>query len=133
MEEVLKLTQALGATVKDISRLVELVLLVPKDAAASHQQSDSAQPFLTAPDLGAALPGLSASAGEFPALDDQAHYACAFPIAVRLTSNLGLRGFRLKLAVESAADLEALKDLAPKTKESVGVDKFKELEDALYR
>jgi hypothetical protein len=47
--------------------------------------------------------------------------------------SLGLRGFRLKLAVESAAALEALKDLAPKIKEAVGVAKFRELEDALYR
>ena len=68
-----------------------------------------------------------------PALDDQVHYARAYPIAVRLTSNLGLRGFRLNLSVESAGDLEKLKDLAPKIKEAVGVEKFRELEDALYR
>ena len=70
-----------------------------------------------------------------PALqgNDQDHYAKAYPVAVRLTSNLGLRGFRLNLSVESARDLEALKDLAPKIKEAVGVEKFKELENALYR
>lgn len=124
VEEVLKLTKALGATAEDISRLVELALLAPKDAADDRKQADAAQVPLAAP---------AASAGEFPALDDQAHYARAYPIAVRLTSNLGLRGFRLNLAVESAADLEALKDLAPKIKEAVGMDKFKELEDALYR
>ena len=111
VSEVLKLTKALGVTADDISRLVELALLAPKDAAAGRQQSEA---------------GL-------PALDDQAHYSRAYPIAVRLTSNLGLRGFRLNLAVESAADLEALKDLAPKIKEAVGMDKFSELEDALYR
>ncbi len=133
VEEVLKLTKALGVTADDISWLVELALLAPKDAVADRQQADAAQSPLAAPGLGAALPGLTASAGEFPALDDQAHYARAYPIAVRLTSSLGLRGFRLNLAVESAADLEALKDLAPKIKEAVGMDKFKELEDALYR
>ena len=63
----------------------------------------------------------------------QAQYAKAYPIAVRLTSNLGLRGFRLNLAVESSRDLEALKDLGSKIKEAVGVEKFRELEDALYR
>jgi hypothetical protein len=134
LDEVLKLTNALGVTADDISRLVELALLVPKDVAADRKKADAAQPtsaWLTA--LGAALPGLSASASEFPTLDDQVHYARAYPIAVRLTSNLGLRGFRLNLAVESAADLEALKALAPKIKEAVGVDKFRELEDALYR
>jgi len=124
VEEVLKLTKALGVTADDISRLVELALLVPKDAAAARQQSDVAQTLLAGP---------AASEGGLPALDDQAHYSRAYPIAVRLTSNLGLRGFRLNLAVESAVNLEALKDLAPKIKEAVGVDKFKELEDALYR
>ena len=124
LEQVLKLTKALGVTADDISRLVELALLVPKDAADDRKRADAAQVPLAAP---------AASAGEFPALDDQAHYARAYPIAVRLTSNLGLRGFRLNLAVESAADLKALKDLAPKIKEAVGMDKFSELEDALYR
>jgi hypothetical protein len=124
VEEVLKLTKALGATAEDISRLVELALLAPKNAADDRKQADAAQVPLPAP---------AASAGEFPALDDQAHYVRAYPVAVRLTSNLGLRGFRLNLAVESAADLEALKDLAPKIKEAVGLDKFRELEEALYR
>jgi hypothetical protein len=100
----------------------------------SNKQTDTAQPTLVGLAVfGAALPDLSASAGELPALDDQAHYARAYPVAVRLASNLGLRGFRLNLSVESAADLEGLKDLAPKIKVAVGVDKFKELEDALYR
>ena len=112
VDEVLKLTNALGVTADDIDKLLELALLAPKDVAA---------------------PGLSVSTGEVPASGDQAHYARAYPIAVRLTSNLGLRGFRLNLAVESAAGLEELKDLAPKIKEAVGVDKFRELEDALYR
>jgi hypothetical protein len=133
VDEVLKLTKALGVTDEDISRLVELALLVPRDAAADRKQADAAQVPLATPDMGAGLPGWSASVGEIPALDDQAHYARAYPIAVRLTSSLGLRGFRLNLAVESAADLEALKDLAPKIKEAVGIDKFRELEDALYR
>ena len=71
--------------------------------------------------------------GQGSNLSDQAQYAKAYPISVKLTSNLGLRGFRLNLAVESAGDLEKLKDLAPKIKEAVGVEKFKELENALYR
>lgn len=133
VDEVLKLTKALGVAADDISRLVELALLAPKDAAAARKPSDVARPPLAVPAAPAPDVGLSVSAGELPALDDQAHYARAYPIAVRLTSSLGLRGFRLNLAVESAADLEALKDLAPKIKEAVGVDKFRELEEALYR
>ena len=136
VDDVLKLTTALGVTFDDITRLVELGLLAPKDAAVAANLAHAAPSFLSASTgsaSGAAASSLSSPAGDAPPLDDQAHYARAYPIAVRLTSNLGLRGFRLNLAVESAADLEKLKDLAPKIKEAVGVEKFRELEDALYR
>ncbi len=136
-DDVLRLTTALGVTFDDITRLVELGLLAPKDAAVAANLVHAAPSFLSASTgfaSGAAASSLSSPAGDAPPpLDDQAHYARAYPIAVRLTSNLGLRGFRLNLAVESAADLEKLKDLAPKIKEAVGVEKFRELEDALYR
>jgi len=62
----------------------------------------------------------------------QAHYSKAYPIATRLTARLGLRGFRLNLAVEAAGDLEKLRHLAPKIKDAVGLEKFQELENALY-
>ena len=61
----------------------------------------------------------------------QAHYFMAYPIATRLTAALGLRGFRLNLAVEAAGDLDKLKELAPKIKDAVGADKYKELDEAL--
>ena len=134
VDDVLKLTTALGVTFDDIGRLVELALLAPKDATAPGRQSVDVQP-LSQPAVSspvAAAPSLTSFAGG-PVVDDQAHYARAYPIAVRLTSNLGLRGFRLNLSVESAGNLEQLKDLAPKIKEAVGVEKFKELENALYR
>ena len=74
-----------------------------------------------------------------PATDDQptvtaqARYLKAYPIAIRLTAELGLRGFRLNLAIETAADLDRLKELAPKIRDAVGPEKFLELENALYR
>lgn len=82
-----------------------------------------------------ATPELGAAATPRPggSHNEQAQSSKGYPIAVRLTSNLGLRGFRLNLLVESAANLEALKDLAPKIKEVIGVEKFSELEDALCR
>jgi hypothetical protein len=129
--DVLKLTTALGVTVDDINRLIALGLLAPVDAAATGSSTD---PDATSRSAGSDFePGLSSAQGSGPTLGDQAQYAKAYPIAVRLTSNLGLRGFRLNLSVESASDLEKLKDLAPKIKEAVGVEKFRELEDALYR
>jgi hypothetical protein len=132
--EVLKLTIALGVTADDLSRLVSLGLLVPLEADAEMDSS------VTGTETSALKMGdakgdanLVSSAPQSLAISAQDQYAKAYPVAVRLTSNLGLRGFRLNLSVESAADLEALKDLAPKIKEAVGVEKFKELENALYR
>lgn len=61
----------------------------------------------------------------------QERYAEAYPIATKLTAALGLRGFRLNLAVEAAGSYEALRDLAPKIREAVGPEKFAPLEDAL--
>lgn len=55
-----------------------------------------------------------------------------YPIAIRLTASLGLRGFRLNLAVEAAGDITKLQELAPKIKDAVGPEKFKELHNALY-
>ena len=129
--EVLKLTFALGVTADDLGHLVALGLLAPREGVADT--SLRAAVFQTT----AVLPdeNMASEPGKVPAAslgNDQAHYAKAYPVAVRLTSNLGLRGFRLNLSVESARDLEALKDLAPKIKEAVGVEKFKELENALY-
>ncbi len=137
-EEVLKLTTALGVTAEDVDRLVTLGLLAALDTNATKRQPElasfvaSASAATETASAPVAHPSPSAN-GQGPALSDQAQYAKAYPIAVKLTSNLGLRGFRLNLAVESAGDLEKLKDLAPKIKEAVGVEKFKELENALYR
>lgn len=134
--DVLKLTLGLGVTADDVSHLIALGLLEPVDGAAL---GFTPEPLDVLPVLPAALkpvklvPSLSDPAQQGPTMGDQAQYAKAYPIAVRLTGNLGLRGFRLNLAVESAGTLEKLKDLSPKIKEAVGVDKFKELEDALYR
>jgi hypothetical protein len=129
IHEVLKATAGLGVTLEDVSHLVTLGLLAPGMAA----------PELTAPLAGSELSNtpklvavLSHSADGQPTLSAQAHYSKAYPIAIRLTSALGLRGFRLNLAVEAAGDIDKLKELAPKIREAVGPEKFLELENALY-
>lgn len=130
--DVLRLTLALGVNADDLGRLVALGLLVPLEGSidtSSPVAAPNATPAMPAEGIAPESSVLSAASQG----NDQDHYAKAYPVAVRLTSNLGLRGFRLNLSVESARDLEALKDLAPKIKEAVGVEKFKELENALYR
>lgn len=117
MEDVVKATVGLGVTAEDISHLLSLGLLAP--AAAQ-------------PPPVAAAPASAHNADGTPTMNAQEHYSRAYPIAARLTAGLGLRGFRLNLAVEAAGDIDKLKELAPKIKEAVGPEKFKELEAALY-
>ncbi len=58
-------------------------------------------------------------------------YAEAYPIATKLTASLGLRGFRLNLAVEAAGSYEDLLALAPRIRDAIGPDRFAPLDDAL--
>jgi hypothetical protein len=62
---------------------------------------------------------------------DQERYHDAKPLATKLTASLGLRGFRLNLAVESAAGFPELLVLFPKIQDAVGTKAARELERAL--
>ncbi|MFZ2293878.1 MAG: hypothetical protein WB542_05640 [Polaromonas sp.] len=119
LDDVIKATAGLGVTAEDVSHLVALGLLAAPVAVV---------PYVDAPP--AATPVQDADAK--PSQNSQEHYSRAYPVASRLTANLGLRGFRLNLAVEAAGDLAKLQELAPKIKEAVGPEKYKELERALY-
>lgn len=124
LAEVMKATLGLGVTQDDVDRLVSLGLLVLQAPSPVEKV-----PGAVAPPAAAAL---SQTPDGQPTLSAQAHYSKAYPIAIRLTAGLGLRGFRLNLAVEGATDLDKLKELAPKIREAVGPEKFLELENALY-
>ena len=56
----------------------------------------------------------------------------AYPIAVKLASGLGLKGFLLNMQVEKVNDIVSLKSLFPKIRSSVGDEKCQELERILY-
>jgi hypothetical protein len=75
----------------------------------------------------------SQSQAEFAesSMSEQDRYKQAYSIAVKLTSGLGFRGFRLNMSVESAGSYQELLTLAPKIREAVGDDKFAELQRAL--
>ena len=127
--EVLKATAGVGVVDADIEHLARIGFLestgfgTPLPAVAGQPAQATAQTQSAA---------LKPSADGRPSELAKSNYATAYPIATRLTAGLGLRGFRLNLAVEAAGDLEKLKELAPRIKDAVGADKFKELEDALY-
>lgn len=131
VNDVMKATTGLGVTPDDLSHLVALGLLEP------HASTPASEPVLSTPiatvTVGAPQSAtLAFNANGMPTVNAQARYSNAYPIATRLTAALGLRGFRLNLAVEAAGDLDKLKELAPKIREAVGPEKFLELENALY-
>ena len=117
LEEVLKMTAGLQVTAEDVQHMVGLGLLAASAVAATAAM---------------APPESARNADGSPTLSAQEHYSRAYPVAIRLTAGLGLRGFRLNLAVEAAADITKLQELAPKIKDAVGPEKFLELHRALY-
>ena len=127
--EVLSSTAGLGVAQADLEHLVALGMLVSPAISPAPESPVSLAPAGTTAPSGAVL---SHTPDGHPTANAQAHYSKAYPIATRLTAGLGLRGFRLNLAVEAAGDLDKLKELAPKIKEAVGPEKFLELENALY-
>ncbi|MEP6824135.1 MAG: hypothetical protein ABI919_04910 [Ramlibacter sp.] len=118
LEEILAATAAMGSTVDDMNALF------------AHGLVADAAPALTAA-LREADDADEEAEQRHRARTDQERYAEAYPIATRLTSGLGLRGFRLNLAVEGAGDLAALKQVAEKIHDAVGPAKFAELDRAL--
>ena len=155
-EEVLKAASGFGFTMVDVEQMLRLGLIeIALDQTGSrtdsmlsqHPNSSvlpstselSALPSAWSFSVNAASQNATLSpagtplVGVAPSLDAQAHFLKAWPIATRLTAKLGLRGFRLNLAVEAAADLAGLKELAPRIKDAVGDEKFRELEIALYQ
>lgn len=113
--EVLELTKALGTTLEDVNILFLEGLLVDISSLTKTNVdlSESGPPPAT------------------PRRSRQQRYQDAYPVAIRLTASLGLRGFRLNLAVEAAGGYEQLKELAPKIRDAVGEAAFEPLEKAL--
>ena len=133
VDDVMKATTGLGVTPEDVSHLVSLgVLESHASPPAVLEQIPAAVPAAVTHVATPQTATLAFDANGQPTASAQARYSKAYPIAIRLTAALGLRGFRLNLAVEGAGNLDKLKELAPKIKEAVGPGKFLELENALY-
>lgn len=116
--QVLEATAGLGVTSEELVQLVELGFLAPSQQSVEKAAAATAQ-----------AAALVARQEGSDAVNER--YKKAYPLAAQLTGALGLRGFRLNLAVEGAADVEALLALLPKIKEAVGAGKCSELEQAL--
>ena len=118
LDQVLTATAAMGISREDVQLMIDQGLLesgpgAPAPAAAAPADGAEVQ-----------VDGTGRTQRE--------RYQAASPIATELTASLGLKGFRLNLAVEGAAGYEDLAALAPKIREAVGDAKYTRLERALF-
>jgi len=138
------LTSGMGIASEDVDQMVELGLLavMPRSSgslspapvfAATDQPvvslSESANRVTT--ERGAAAVEPQSASPLDTVRDAQQRYQDAYPIATRLTASLGLRGFRLNLAVEGSSNHQDLLALAPKIRAAVGGAKAEPLDRAL--
>ena len=111
IDQVLAATRVMGVSRDDIQHLLDVGLVVAQ-ADALEIAADEAQQLLEG-------------------RDEQQRYQDAYPIAAGLTSGLGLKGFRLNLAVEHAGNCEQLRALAPRIRQAVGEAAYAPLHRAL--
>ncbi|MGJ7544816.1 hypothetical protein [Variovorax sp. LT1R16] len=115
------LASGMGLVREDIDQMVELGLLGTGDAVTAPR------PAAAVDTVGDAMPAAPIDSPRSP----QQRYQDAYPVATQLTGALGLRGFRLNLAVEGTASYEELVALAPKIRAAVGPAKAEMLDRAL--
>lgn len=108
VDDVLQSTAGIGVGPQDIDRLLRLGLIRP----IAVVPQPSLETLAPAP---------------VPTPEDR--YLLAYPVANQLTAGLGLRGFRLNLAVERAGSYSELLGMLPQIRDAVGPDKFKPLAD----
>jgi hypothetical protein len=130
--EVLAATAAMGITQVDVQAMLEQGLLC---AAEGFSETAIAAAVTVSPDeTPASVPDEAAAieSSQGSGRSDMERYQAAYPIAIQLTAGLGLRGFRLNLAVESASGYADLAALAPKIRDAVGDAKYAALARALF-
>ena len=127
--EILAATAPMGITQDDVQSMMDQGLLVPVAGHAPGAAAAQAKRLDAAPAVDLDTP---APQGEGSGRSPQERYQAAYPIATELTAGLGLRGFRLNLAVEAVGGFEELAALAPRIREAVGAPKFQRLSKALF-
>ena len=118
VDQVLAATAALGFTLADVESLLKQGFITPASPGAAVAAVPPGTPTL--------------SDGVAPSSRTPQHrYSDAYPLATKLTASLGLRGFKLNLAVEAASGYEDLLALLPRIQAAVGVEACAGLERAL--
>lgn len=120
VEQVVAAAAGLGLTQEDVDHMVGHGFLAPAPGEILLAQAQA--------DQAAAQEQVNNSFKNHSAQD---RYKEAKPMATKLTAALGLRGFRLNLAVEAAGGFDELLALLPKIKEAAGAKACAELERTL--
>ncbi len=125
VQQIVAATAGLGITQADIDDMIANGLVEDNASAPTVpviENKPATAVETTVPAALAPTPG-----GRTP----QERFAQAWPIATKLTASLGLRGFRLNLAIEAVSGYDGLLALFPKIQAAVGVEKCDALEKAL--
>jgi hypothetical protein len=120
VDAVLAAATGLGLTREDVDHMVAHEFLAPAPGEVFMAEAKAAQ-----------VAAEQTVADSFKAHSAQDRYKEAKPLATKLTAALGLRGFRLNLAVEAAGGFDELLALLPKIKEAAGAPACAELERTL--
>ena len=115
--DVLGKMAAFGVTQQDVDAMCEQGLLEPLSEPVVPDTSPRPAPDRKLPAL--------------PRRTDADRYLQAKPLATQLTAGLGLKGFRLNLAVEAAANCKDLELLLPKIEAVAGIEACRAMERAL--
>jgi len=103
--EVLGTMAGLGVTEGDIQHMVSKGFLTAAESTSSPTEP---------------TPGQRGLSEELSPEEKARRYQSAYPIAIRLTAGLGLRGVRLNLAVEAAGGYDDLMKLVPSLNQALG-------------
>lgn len=122
VDQVLASTGVAGVTREDVEHLIAVGLLELVEGGVSTPGIGGP----AAPSASSAAPAAQASGRSA-----QQRYQEAYLVATKLTAKLGLKGFRLNLAVEGAGSYDQLRELAPRIREAVGDVAYVELDRAL--
>ena len=116
--EVVRATHGMGVVVADLEHMLALgFIAASQESAPVAARAAEAVPAEPAPD--------------HLLSPQQELYQRAYPIATQLTAGLGLRGFRLNLAVEAASGYDDLVALFPRIEAALGRIKCRSLAQAL--
>ena len=124
LDQVLAATSGMGVQKDDLLGLVTRGWLVAR--------ADSPPVAEAATTVAAAASETASAIAPIDPTSMAKRYQQAYPLAVSITGGLGLKGFRLNLAVEAAMGYVQLVALAPRIRDAAGDKAYARLHSALF-